>query len=321
LISLIAVHYHDGIGSSECDKNFDPEIDATVNYTAVCYDGYTDVSVYVYFNGTDFDPEECEACQAPEDDDAGVVAFYFELPCDNPCEPVALTEASIDCNPGAELASTEGSCSSSVDMPIEILDRNGNSVTFALSQPFSTPKSVSVLYSRSPYSNNDQESGYCTKFYDVDSGLIAGDFTASCTNGEAVVSIYTADSDTSSCVYNEGENCGYHYVIPCVENYLCPSSGQRGLDEVDFRESEGFKSPRLDPLVNELGVKDEDISYCVSEDFPCEGEGSATVSVCHYSARKGYQTFCIPETDSDILRFYPNDYCGPCEGGYGGLWN
>jgi hypothetical protein len=57
--------------------------------------------------------------------------------------------------------------------------------------------------------------------------------------------------------------------------------------------------------------------YCTSEDFPCE-DGSKT-QVCHYSSRKGYQTFCVPEADSEILRFYANDYCGPCVGGYGGV--
>jgi hypothetical protein len=57
--------------------------------------------------------------------------------------------------------------------------------------------------------------------------------------------------------------------------------------------------------------------YCLSDDFPCE-DGANKVNVCHYSTRRGYQTFCIPETDSEILRFYANDYCGPCIGGYGG---
>jgi hypothetical protein len=56
--------------------------------------------------------------------------------------------------------------------------------------------------------------------------------------------------------------------------------------------------------------------YCSSNDFPCEG-GNGMVYVCHYSARKGYETFCVPEPDSEILRFYSNDYCGPCVGGFG----
>jgi hypothetical protein len=89
----------------------------------------------------------------------------------------------------------------------------------------------------------------------------------------------------------------------------------------DLENSEAFTAFEAEGAVYEPNGNEEDIPYCVSEDFPCEGEGHDMVYVCHYSARKGYQTFCIPETDSDILRFYPNDYCGPCEGGYGGLWN
>jgi hypothetical protein len=146
--------------------------------------------------------------------------------------------------------------------------------------------------------------------------LIVGDFKALCNaDGVADVWIYI-DSEIDSCVY-DGNNCGYHYEIPCN----CPSSGQRGSGEVEFRESEGFKYPRFDPPANEPSVNDEAAPYCLSEDFPCEGEGSDDVLVCHYSTKKGYQTFCVPETESDTLGFYPNDYCGPCEGGFVGLWN
>jgi len=55
--------------------------------------------------------------------------------------------------------------------------------------------------------------------------------------------------------------------------------------------------------------------FCVMEDYPCGSFGDK-VHVCHYSARDGYKTFCVPEADSDALRFYPKDYCGPCVGGY-----
>jgi hypothetical protein len=58
--------------------------------------------------------------------------------------------------------------------------------------------------------------------------------------------------------------------------------------------------------------------FCDSVDYPCEdGDKSDMVYVCHYSAKHGYQTFCVTEPDSDILGFYPKDYCGPCVGGYG----
>ena len=59
-------------------------------------------------------------------------------------------------------------------------------------------------------------------------------------------------------------------------------------------------------------------TYCSAEDFPCGDDGSK-VYVCHYSARSGYKTYCVPEHNSEILRFYPNDYCGPCVGDFGGV--
>jgi hypothetical protein len=78
------------------------------------------------------------------------------------------------------------------------------------------------------------------------------------------------------------------------------------------RAEEGKTPPGLEPSPD----AEDGSFYCTSDDFPCE-DGSKT-HVCHYSARRGYQTFCIPEPDSEILRFYSNDYCGPCVGGYGG---
>jgi hypothetical protein len=58
--------------------------------------------------------------------------------------------------------------------------------------------------------------------------------------------------------------------------------------------------------------------YCSAADFPCADDGQS-VHVCHYSSRLGYQTFCVPEPDSEVLRFYKNDYCGPCVQGFGGI--
>jgi hypothetical protein len=59
--------------------------------------------------------------------------------------------------------------------------------------------------------------------------------------------------------------------------------------------------------------------YCSSGDFPCGRDNGQLVHVCHYSSRLGYQTFCVPEPDSEVLRFYKNDYCGPCVQGFGGV--
>jgi len=59
-----------------------------------------------------------------------------------------------------------------------------------------------------------------------------------------------------------------------------------------------------------------DSSYCTSDDFPCSKiQYEKDVYVCHYSRSRGYQTLCIPESESNILSYYPRDYCGPCVGG------
>jgi hypothetical protein len=57
--------------------------------------------------------------------------------------------------------------------------------------------------------------------------------------------------------------------------------------------------------------------YCSAMDYPCGADGHF-VNVCHYSTKEGYQTYCVPESDSDVISYMPKDYCGPCVGGFGG---
>jgi len=124
---------------------------------------------------------------------------------------------------------------------------------------------------------------------------------AKCDEGNPSVSI--------SVVSTVGD-CTYDIVIPCNKDDLCPddTAGRRMHEESFTRESFG-----------EDGNDEEDVPYCLAEDFPCEGEEENMVYVCHYIPRQGYQTFCVPEADTVILGFYPHDYCGPCEGGYGSV--
>ena len=58
---------------------------------------------------------------------------------------------------------------------------------------------------------------------------------------------------------------------------------------------------------------------CFAEDFPC-GNQPGMVYICHYSISKGYSTYCLKEEETDIVRSYKDDYCGPCVGGYGGSY-
>lgn len=120
------------------------------------------------------------------------------------------------------------------------------------------------------------------------------------------------------------DKTGYKLPISFkIETAKDISEESYGVD--NFRLHATCKRRQLDnedgpiPPASESDESGDDGSfYCLSADFPCEG-GSGMVNVCHYSTRKGYETFCIPETDSEILRFYAQDYCGPCVGGFGGV--
>lgn len=117
----------------------------------------------------------------------------------------------------------------------------------------------------------------------------------------------SGDPSVSESVRVTFGTCTYDVAIPCDVNDMCSSdtAARRMHEEAFTRESFG-----------EDGDDEEDVPYCLAEDFPCEGEEDNMVYVCHYIPRQGYQTFCVPEADTVILGFYPHDYCGPCEGGY-----
>jgi hypothetical protein len=208
------------------------------------------------------------------------------------------------------------------------------------------------------YTSVSGDEDMCVTKTEVGSGLIqTNTFTAKCVNNVAEVWIYVQDDESLG---SSGANvadapsgcgdidfsknvCSYYFQLPCKEELLCPTTGRKlpAMDDIlaDGKERRMPKSPisgsKVEPDSESFTAKaaaasvnnptdenySEDLPYCVTEDFPCEGDEENMVYVCHYNARKGYQTFCVPERDSDILRFYPNDYCGPCEGGYGaGIW-
>jgi hypothetical protein len=119
----------------------------------------------------------------------------------------------------------------------------------------------------------------------------------------------------------------YTFKLHCVTQCVPEEPDTRRLLEVGSspadvtKKTEARSAGEFSALTQgsaPAGAKDPSVNghFCASEDFPC-GEKDNMVYACHYSARHGYQTFCVPEPDSDILGFYPKDYCGPCVGGYG----
>jgi len=79
---------------------------------------------------------------------------------------------------------------------------------------------------------------------------------------------------------------------------------------------ENERLSELNEQIHKAGYEVE-TSYCSAKEYPCETE---KVNICHYNPHLGYQTFCVSEEESDIVKFYMNSYCGPCVGGFGGKW-
>lgn len=88
------------------------------------------------------------------------------------------------------------------------------------------------------------------------------------------------------------------------------------LDSSIENKTDDISPAVTDSISKPTNVDNNGSFYCVAADFPCsnEGGGKNMVHICHHSASVGYQTFCIPEADSEVLRFYQKDYCGPCVG-------
>jgi len=109
-----------------------------------------------------------------------------------------------------------------------------------------------------------------------------------------------------------------------VDNLVIMARGVNsceGATAQTLSSASGFKVSSLNAAEPDINGDDEDgRGYCRSEDFPC-GEDAGMVNVCHYSITSGYQTYCLKEQDSDLVRTYPDDYCGPCTGGYGSTMN
>jgi hypothetical protein len=240
-----------------------------------------------------------------------------------------------DCPEDVELLQTVGSTLYPT-IPIVITAQNRTSVTFTVVNSFT--QNVARIFTQ----YHEAETGETDCFQDEN--VDRGDnwsYVAYCMKHVpiSIVDIWVSDDAVldkkldqavvpECCHPPEDGNpkVQYTFKLHCVS--MCPpADADRRLLEVDSSPADVIKKTKVESAgevsaFNQgsapAGAKDPSVSghFCASEDFPC-GEKDNMVYACHYSARHGYQTFCVPEPDSDILGFYPKDYCGPCVGGYG----
>jgi hypothetical protein len=152
-IGMFGVHYHDGIGSTDCDKYLDVAYSFKMNYTAICIDGFADIGIFLYLGeGTDFNPDECDACAMPNDNATDLVGYYIELNC-NPVlcpseSPSAVpTQSPTDICLADVMKLAQTGFSTYKGPPIKIISQNITTVTFSVHQKW-VEGSISYLYTQ-----------------------------------------------------------------------------------------------------------------------------------------------------------------------------
>jgi hypothetical protein len=134
-IPMLAVHYHRRNGLPECDIQQDAPYYKIRSYNAQCFNGFTDVTIYVYLED-DAVSKECDACTALDEYATNVVAYKFELSCiahDDDCDSKSGSSSNDSLN------STSNDSSSSTDNSLRGLTEIDKP---ALSLSWSSPASA-----------------------------------------------------------------------------------------------------------------------------------------------------------------------------------
>jgi len=216
------------------------------------------------------------------------------------------------------------------ELPVKITFQNTSHVGFKVENTFAFP--ASSIFSE--YHSGSFGETECLEEENVENNSsVEIEFLASCMVNTkiSIINIWVTDCSEANSFLDEsdnaeipecchpGEKCRtvqYTFKLPCVDP--CPEDEVAALPITDSKPVGSHRNLKEKEINKDEGkekhVKTDD-HFCVVEDYPC-GPDNDKVHVCHYSARDGYKTFCVPEADSDALRFYPKDYCGPCVGGY-----
>ena len=225
--------------------------------------------------------------------------------------------------------------------PIEITFQNTSHVSFKVTNTWETTMTnVFTQYHEGGFGDTE-----CIEEENVESFTEVDEYTAVCMHHVpiSIVNVWVVDGNNQifsqiddaeipECCkppeFSQVPIVQYTFKLNCThpcppdEEEIIPQerrlSGHHAKSKVEHKEEPKLPQPKqASPFAaDKPSTDDKEGHFCVSEDYPC-GEDGSRVNVCHYSARDGYKTFCVPEADSDVLAFYKKDYCGPCVRGFG----
>jgi len=229
------------------------------------------------------------------------------------------------------------------EVPIEVIEQNTTTVTFRVFNSYA--QNISRIVTQFNEETGQQE---CYEQVDVQEEEYT-EYTAYCMINVpiTIVDIFVSDDSFNStsddavipvcCEGENDENPKIQMTVKiwcedqCPTDTQAPSSERRRLMDIsldpDYIESlkeaqkqasnkRGFtidtpKEAAADDDESTTEGGDAETHFCSAEDYPC-GNDPNMVYVCHYSKKDGYQTFCVHEKDSDVMAYYPKDYCGRC---------
>jgi hypothetical protein len=305
-------------------KSFDYDVDLAVQ-VKVTFNGVGAIaSLGICFDGTN--------TPAPQQLAPPVETFEPSVsPSTSPSAPPSFAPIPVnECPEDVELVAVVGDMEYP-EIPILIVEQTTEKVTFRVQNTFT--ETLSDLYI--DFHSGEAGDTECVSESNV-GRLEYFEYTAYCMKNcpITIVDIWAQDSSLAggnNAVVPECCKPLTDHSLPTVQytfkihcDSQCPETYRRNLvedvDTVKVGSDEAlaeFKDKKAAGVVGDDVPKESgfDAHFCTSQDYPC-GEEDDQVYVCHYSARRGYQTFCVSEEDSDIMSFYPKDYCGPCVGGY-----
>ena len=230
-IEMLSVAYRDTLTSIDCDTREKVSYDDEKLYEAVCFDGYTEISLYVSV-GDDFDPMECETCTTPSDDSKDLVAFHFQIHCEPVCEvPEPEEPPTAQCTKEVEPLFLE-SIGAPIDLPadaVKVISSDGDSVQFLVSQLFEHSLAEGPIEMLSVSYRDTLSSTECDtreNVYYNDEKL----YDAVCFDGFADISLYVSvgdDFDPTECetcstpAKDATDLVAFHFQIPCTP--ICPT--------------------------------------------------------------------------------------------------
>merc|ERR1712137_969583 len=291
---MMFLHYHMEGHGSVCEGITDFKYEDIINRTMECYEGFTDVSLFIYQDG-EVTLDECEECKPPDVGDENVIVYYFEISCEPICEDFAALETNsvgpeeTGCYDGISVTRKEGedSMCGIESMPFFVEEYESNQIKFSFTNHWGSAMDVTLIY------NSDERQSLNSL---VPEEMYQNALTAVCDQDSQTTQIELQISNTDG-------SCSLVYQLPCSEDVVICGDAD--------------SNRKLEDVVSEPNIEDdEDTPFCAHKDYPCKGDEENMVYVCHYSSRAGYQTFCMPEMDSDVIRFNKNHHCGPCDG-----WN